>query len=41
MPLPPEWGAGQEFYGGRKVTAGATVELTLEPGDTDVVVLRK
>ncbi len=41
VPLRPEWGAGQEFYGGRKVTAGTTVELTLEPGEAEVVVLRK
>jgi len=39
VPLPPEWGAGQEFYGGRKVSAGATVELTLEPGEAEVFVL--
>ncbi len=39
VPLRPEWGAGQEFYGGRKVIAGATVETTLEPGDAEVVVL--
>lgn len=41
VPLPSEWGAGQEFYSGRKVTAGATVQLTLEPGDAEVLVLRK
>lgn len=40
-PLRPEWGAGQEFYGGRKVEAGSAVELTLEPGEAEVLVLRK
>ena len=38
--LRPEWGAGQEFYSGRQVIAGATFETTLEPGDAEVVVLR-
>jgi hypothetical protein len=41
VPLRPEWGAGQEFYGGRKVEAGSAVELTLEPGEAEVLVLRK
>jgi len=39
--LPREWGSGQEFYGGRKVAAGATVEVQLEAGEAEVVVLTK
>jgi hypothetical protein len=41
VPLPGDWGSGQEFYSGRKVTAGAMVEVTLEPGETEVVVLTR
>ena len=39
--LPREWGSGEGFYSGRKLSAGATVDLTLEPGEAEVVVLRR
>jgi hypothetical protein len=41
VPLRPEWGAGQEFYGSRPVDAGATVQMTLPPGEAEVIVLQK
>ncbi len=40
-PLPSEWGGGEEFYSGRKVSAGATVEVALEAGEAEVMVLRR
>lgn len=40
-PLAKEWGAGEEFYSGTRVSAGATVETQLVPGETQVFVLRR
>ncbi len=41
VPLALEWGSGEEFYSGRKVAAGATVESPLEPGEAQVLVLKR
>jgi hypothetical protein len=41
VPLTGAWGSGEEFYSSRKVAAGATVETRLEPGEAEVVVLRR
>ena len=40
LTLPAQAGAGQEFYGGRKVAAGETVTVTLPAGDSAAFVLR-
>ena len=41
LALPAEAGGGQEFYTGQTVAAGATVTLSVEPGQARVYVLRK
>ena len=39
--LPAEAGAGEEFYTGVEVAAGAEIMCALEPGDATVYVLRQ
>jgi hypothetical protein len=41
LQLPPELGAGKEFYSGQSVAAGAKVEPTVAPHDAVVYVLRR
>src|SRR5690606_34232262 len=38
--LPVELGGGKEFYSGKTIGTGGAVQLTLQPGDTAVYVLR-
>jgi hypothetical protein len=40
IPLPAEAGVGWEFYSGRKVAAGETVNCSLPPGEAVAYVLR-
>jgi len=41
IPLPPDAGAGQEFYSQQEVRGGQTVECLLQAGETAAYVLRK